>query len=277
MNHYLQNGNNHRKVIGLIPAGGKASRLSRLPCSKELLPVGFLNNEQNNGPQLKVISHYLLERMRLANITRAYIVLREGKWDIPAYFGNGKIVDMHLSYLMMDSQTGIPYTLDQAFHFVEDAIIALGFPDSIFHPDHAFEKLLIKQSESKADIVLGLFPAPKPHKTDMVDMDDSGRIRSIQIKPDHTYLVYAWEIAVWTPAFTRYMHEYLLTRQGNNNHQDHEKELYISDVIQSAMLDDMKVDSVLFEDGSCLDIGTPEDLFSAVRITSEMPEGFLKQ
>ncbi len=28
-------------VIGLIPAGGQAKRLSPLPCSKELYPIGF--------------------------------------------------------------------------------------------------------------------------------------------------------------------------------------------------------------------------------------------
>ncbi len=29
------------EVIGLIPAGGQAKRLSPLPCSKELYPIGF--------------------------------------------------------------------------------------------------------------------------------------------------------------------------------------------------------------------------------------------
>ena len=62
-----------------------------LPCSKELLPVGFYPAHKNNDLHLKAISHYLFERMRLANILRVYIVLRKGKWDIPAYFADGKM------------------------------------------------------------------------------------------------------------------------------------------------------------------------------------------
>ncbi|MEO1560926.1 MAG: dTDP-glucose pyrophosphorylase, partial [Cyanobacteria bacterium J06632_19] len=32
-------------VIGLIPAGGKATRISPLPLSKELYPVGFRDDD----------------------------------------------------------------------------------------------------------------------------------------------------------------------------------------------------------------------------------------
>ena len=223
----------------------------------------------------KVVSHYLLEKMRLANIAKAYIILREGKWDIPAYFGDGKMLDMHLAYLMMDLPFGVPYTLDQAYPFVEDAIVALGFPDLIFQPDDAFVKLLAKQTESNADIVLGLFPAHQPHKTDMVELDDNGRIRSIQIKPSRSDLEYAWEIAVWSPVFTRFMHDYVSARVvicdknkiGINSNVQNEinEELHISDVIQSAIQNDMKVDKVLFKEGSTIDIGTPEDLIKVIQ------------
>ena len=65
-----------REVIGLIPAAGRASRISPLPCSKELYPVGFrtVDNDKNHRP--KVISHYLLEQMRVANVKKAYIIIR---------------------------------------------------------------------------------------------------------------------------------------------------------------------------------------------------------
>lgn len=36
---------------------------------------------------------------------------------------------------------GAPITLDQAYPFVHDKIIALGFPDIIFKPDDAFGKI----------------------------------------------------------------------------------------------------------------------------------------
>ena len=254
------------EVIGLVPAGGKASRIAPLPCSKELYPVGFHSDERGFRP--KVVSHYLLEKMRLADIKKAYIILRDGKWDIPAYFGDGKMLDMHLAYLMMGLPFGVPYTLDQAFPFVKDAVVALGFPDSIIQPEYAFEKLLAKQSESNAAIVLGLFPAHQPHKTDMVEMDAHGRVRTIHIKPDHTHLDYAWEIAIWTPAFTQFMHEYVSAQRkkyGKSPVIGEKKELFLSDVIKYAIKKGMQIDKVIFKDGSCLDIGTPKDLLKAIQ------------
>jgi glucose-1-phosphate thymidylyltransferase len=230
--------------------------------------------EEGHNLLPKVVSHYLLEKMRLANIKRAYIILREGKWDIPAYFGDGKMLDMHLAYLIMDLPYGVPYTLDQAYPFVQDAIIALGFPDIVFQPENAFVRLLVKQKESNSDIVLGLFPTTHPHKTDMIDFDDSGRIRSIQIKPTKTHLIYTWQIAVWTPAFTRFMHDYISDQQRIFENNKDIEELFVGDVIQAAIQNNMKVDTVIFKDGNALDIGTPEDLLKAVQITSKMFKEF---
>lgn len=259
-----------REVIGLIPAAGTASRIAPLPCSKELYPVGFRSVDSNGSMRPKVVSHYLLEKMRLAGISKAFIILREGKWDIPKYFGAGKMLDMSLAYLMMDLPYGAPFTLDQAYPFVKDSIVALGFPDMIFKPDDVYTKILLKQAVTNADIVLGLFPASNPQKTDMVEMDEKGSVFSIHIKPEHTKLTYAWEMAVWTPTFTRFMHEYVLSVEekyrintlGASGELD---ELHVGDVIQAAIENSMNVDAVLFEDGSCLDIGTPEDLMKALQ------------
>ena len=49
-----------REIIGLIPASGGATRLQPIPCSKELLPVGF-RQLSNGNPAPKVISQNLLE------------------------------------------------------------------------------------------------------------------------------------------------------------------------------------------------------------------------
>jgi glucose-1-phosphate thymidylyltransferase len=219
----------------------------------------------------KVVSHFLLENMRSANIKKAYIILREGKWDIPSYFADGKMLDMHVAYLMMGLPFGVPYTLDQAYPFVEHALVALGFPDMILKPDDAFLRLLARREELDADIVLGLFPALKPQKTDMVELDQAGRVRSLRIKPTQTSLVYAWEIAVWTPVFTRFMHGFVSSvEEKNNSHvrmsADERNEMHVADVIQAAIDSGMKVEAILFENGSCLDIGTPEDMLKAVRL-----------
>jgi glucose-1-phosphate thymidylyltransferase len=271
MSNRGQDRQSHREVVGIIPAGGEATRLSPLPCSKELLPIGFRDIDKGSSFRPKVISHYLLETMRFADIKKAYIVIREGKWDIPAYYGDGTMLDMNLAYLIMDLPYGVPYTLDQAFPFVKDAIVALGFPDMIFRPENAFAQVLARQEESGADIVLGLFPALRPHKTDMVKLDEQGRVQSIEIKPDETTLTYAWEIAVWTPHFSRFMHDYLLSRKEpireNRKESDitEKTEMHISEIVQAAIERNLQVDTVIFKDGTCLDVGTPRDLIKAVQ------------
>ena len=260
-----------KEVVGLIPVGGKATRVSPLPCSKELFPIGFRPVDEEGSLRPKVVSHYLLEKMRLADVIKAYLILREGKWDIPAYFGNGLMVNMDLAYLIMGLPFGAPYTIDQAYPFVKDAAVVFGFPDIIFQPDDAFIQLLKRQRETDADIVLGGFPVDVPQKWDMLDLSDDGRIRQIFLKPVKTDLRYSWAIAVWSPAFTHFMHTYLSSiesAKGQDNsayNTSKQQELCVGDVIQSAIQNDMKVYSVIFEDGSCIDIGTPEDMIKAIK------------
>jgi glucose-1-phosphate thymidylyltransferase len=71
------------EVVGLVPAAGQGKRIAPLPLSKELFPIGFQVIDGEKTPQPKVVSHYLLEKFRYAGITKAFIVIREGKWDIP--------------------------------------------------------------------------------------------------------------------------------------------------------------------------------------------------
>ena len=270
MTAWNQNQASYPKLVGLLPAGGRAKRIAPLPCSKELFPIGFQDLSHDRGLRPKVVSHYLLETMRLAGVTKVYIVLRNGKWDIPSYFGDGKMLDMHLAYLMMGLPFGVPYTLDQAYPFVKDSTVVFGFPDIIFQPDEAYIKLLAKQAESRAEIVLGLFPAHQPHKIDMVELKADGKIRGIQIKPIQTNLRYTWIIAVWTPLFTDFMHEFIIANQRKNDpKQDgtgtkEHREFFVGDVIQAAANNGMVIESVVFSDGTYLDIGTPDDLVKAV-------------
>lgn len=249
-----------RQISGVLPAAGKGERIAPLPCSKELFPVGFHKEQGRKKQHPKVVSHYLLEKMRAAGAVKAFVIIRDGKWDIPAYFGDGEGVDMDLAYLMMNRPDGAPYTVDQAYPFLQQDIVIFGFPDILFTPDNVFELLLEKQEQTNSDIVLGLFPADNPHKMDMVDLDAENKIRDICIKPNQTDLLYTWIVAVWTPVFSRFMHRYL--------QQDAEKvkrELFVGDVVLAAIHAGIPTEAVLFDQGRYVDIGTPEDLARAVQ------------
>lgn len=259
--------NQSPQVIALLPCGGQATRLAPLPLSKELYPIGFRPGA-NSNPRPKVVCHYLLEKMRLAGITRAYCILRPGKWDIPAYFGDGELVDMHLGYLIMRLPHGVPYTLDQAYPFVQHSLVALGFPDILLQPDEIYARLLARQARTNADVVLGLFPCDRPEKAGMVDFDADGTVHLIIEKPQKTHLRYMWGTAIWTPTFTQFLHNYLIQVEHNFASQPPgipRKELPIGDVIQAAIAAGLRVEAEAFANGSYLDIGTPENLVQAVR------------
>ncbi|HEY9634523.1 MAG TPA: sugar phosphate nucleotidyltransferase [Coleofasciculaceae cyanobacterium] len=261
---------NNRQVIGLLPAGGQATRISPLPVSKELYPVGFRRVDEASSLRPKVVCHYLLEKMKLAGIDKAYFILRSGKWDIPAYFRDGELLKMNLGYLIMNLPFGVPYTLDQAYPFVQDSLVALGFPDILFEPDDAFVRLLARQATSQADVVLGLFPTNQPQKAGMVDFDTTGKVRLIIEKPRETDLRYMWGIAVWTPAFTQFMHEYVVVIESGKVRTDVDSqlppksEIPIGDVMQAAIYKGLRVEAEVFPEGTYLDIGTPDDLVRAV-------------
>ena len=102
-------------------------------------------------------------------------------------------------------------------------------------------------------------------------MDGNGRVRQILIKPFRSNLRNAWVIAVWTPAFTQFMHDHLFvfqeTREPGNdgNNVSKQRELSMGDVIQASIEHNLKIESVLFPECTSLDIGTSDDLVKAVR------------
>jgi glucose-1-phosphate thymidylyltransferase len=268
-----------QKIVGLIPAAGKAERISPLPCSKEIYPVGFNRSNQNENLRIKAVSEHLLESMHLAKVAELYIILRKGKWDIPQYLGSGKWMKMNFAYLIMDLPFGVPFTLDQAYNFVKDDIVAFGFPDIIFKPKDAFIQLLNKTSSSRADIVLGLFRAPRPYKTQhMVDFDSSGQVKGFQIEPSQTALQYTWIIAVWNAKFTRFLHEYVSNEIMNLRKSSAPKkgsmveEVSITRTFQIAQQAGLGIDSVVFAEGSFVDIGSPENIKKAGQSFTEFED-----
>lgn len=260
-----------REVVGLIPAGGKAQRVSPLPCSKEIFPVGLGDIRKTGQLRPKVAAHYLLEKMHNAGAEKAYVVLSKGKWDIPAYFGNGSMLNMALGYLMTDLPYGVPFTLDSAVPFLKNKRVLFGFPDILFQPDDAYTRLIEQMDASRADIVLGLFLAENPQKMDMVDLKSDGTIGDIHIKPLRTNLKWTWIIAVWNDAFTQFMHNSVcrhldsIVPAENRIPKVDWKEIFVGDIIREAIGSELKIDQVMFKGGTFIDIGSPDDLATAFK------------
>lgn len=246
------------ELIGLIPAAGRATRLGLIDKSKEVLPLPHRPD--------KVFSSFLMEAYQKANINNVYFIIREGKWDIPGYYGNGSKIGMNICYLMMQYPYGVPFTLNEAYPFVKDKYVALGFPDMLVRPKNAFKLLHEKIVDTHADLTVGLFPIETKEKWDMVDFDKDGNISGIVIKEKRTDLKYGWSTAVWGPKFSAFMNEIVSKEieKGDEGKvqigKNHFRELYPGDLFQMAINKGLKVNYVKFEDGECLDMGTYEDI-----------------
>lgn len=253
--------NNLDKIIGLIPAAGKAKRLGMLPFSKELYPVGIENEEIPKYP--KVVSKYLLEYMSLAGISEFHFILRNGKWDIPAYYGSGNQFGYDISYHITEYDYGVPFTINQTYPFIKDRIVALGFPDILLKPENAFKKLICKLKEEKDTVaVLGLFPTKDTKKYDMVDVDKSFAIKDIVIKStNQNQLNLAWVIGAWKAEFSDFINTFVKNKLKSETKKELlNNEYYLGDVIKYAIKSGLNIQGVVFNDGEFLDIGTLEDL-----------------
>jgi glucose-1-phosphate thymidylyltransferase len=263
------------EIIALIPSAGQAKRISPLPCSKEIFPLGLAYHNSAKDIRPKVVCQYLLEKMRRAGAKKGFIILRPGKWDIPGYCGDGAFVDMNLAYLMMGAPFGPPYSINQAFPFVKHARIMFGFPDILFEPDDVFVQLLDKQNATQADVVIALFPAHDSRHMDMVQVDSNGKVSAIYLKPLQTDLRLAWICAVWSATFTKFLQHHLegtsIWRETSSETFDKPcfseaspHELSIGHVLQAALQQGLDIQTVAFPKGRYLDIGTPEGLDKAL-------------
>ncbi len=264
-----------KEVVAVLPAAGRSLRLAPLPCSKELLPVGFGSIPGVQGTRPKVVSHYLLECLRKAGVRKGYVVIRQGKWDIPAYWGDGEILGMDLAYVVIEGSSGPPDTIDRAYPFIKDKVVAFGFPDIIFRPRDVFAKLLARLNRPGVDVVLALFPAHDPKAMDMIDIDEDLRVRAIHLKPKTTRLRYAWLCAVWTPVFTEFLHQFLFGVKGGsgagligNRKIDPQGDIPVGLVLKKAVQAKLEVEGVMFPSGSYIDVGLPQHLIRAVQYHS---------
>ena len=254
----------YNNLVGLIPCAGKATRLGDLPFSKELYPIGL--DECNGELRVKVVSSYLIDHMKAAGVKNFHLIIKEGKWDIPTYFNNLKRLDINLCYHVSKVDYGVPFSLNTAYPFIKDKIVCMGFPDILFKPKKVYNQLLTKLS-SNADIsiVLGVMPSNRPEKWDMIEYDSNNKIKKIVIKSTtEKSLKYGWFCAVWNSEFSDYLNSYIndLFKEKSSKELK-ESEMYIGDVIRAAIKDHFNVESVIFDGGTCLDIGTPEDLILA--------------
>jgi len=187
------------------------------------------------------------------------MVLGRGKWDIMHYYGDGSEFGGHIAYLLMDRLWGMPYTLDQAYPWLNRDTVLFGMPDTIFLPSDAFVQMLACHRETNADVTLGIFPTDRPEKLCPVELDKSGKVLDMTDKPPHSEIRNTWGCACWSPRFTEFMHNFLASLAPPSG------EVVLADVFRAAIQEGLAMYGVYFKNGEYIDVGTPDDLVVAVR------------
>jgi glucose-1-phosphate thymidylyltransferase len=247
------------ETVGIVPAAGRATRLPPLPCSKEVVPLGIAA-DSTGALVPRVACHRLLEQMRAAGTTQAFVVLGQGKWDIPAFLDDGGSIGLELAYLTIRDSPGVPFTVARALPFAGERVVIFGFPDLLLSPDDLFARLLERRAQTGADAVLALFAAEDPARVDMADVSEDGRVRGIVVKPAATDLELTWLAAVWSPAVTRFWRGYAAARRAAPA-----PELHAGDVFRAAIDAGLTVQSVTFPSATYRDVGTAADLRRVMR------------
>lgn len=166
------------RVIGVIPAAGRAARLQPLPCSKEVYPV-----------QGRPVIDYLVERMRAGGAEELRVVTRPEKRDVAARAG-----ELGARTIEARPQT-VTESIDAALEGLEpDAIVLLGFPDTVWEPMDGFTRL-VERLDDSADVVLGLFRTPELERSDVIRFDGDGEVAGIAIKPHSPPSEWIWGCA----------------------------------------------------------------------------------
>jgi glucose-1-phosphate thymidylyltransferase len=249
------------RLIAVVPAGGRGSRLAPYPGPKELFPIGWqpyaVNGEVHRRP--KVVSQYVIENMVRAGVSRIVMIVGEYKYDLLRYYGDGHRHGTQIAYLFQEEPRGMVHALDLAYPWIRDARIVFGMPDTIIHPPDSFSLLLADHQANAAAITLGLFPTQRPEKFGMVEVDATGRVTAHVDKPRQTHLTSMWGCAVWEPEFTDLIHSVhsraLEVPLG--------RELVLGDVFDEALARGVLVRGYPFADGVYVDIGTYDEIVEA--------------
>lgn len=169
---------------GIILAGGKGTRLypNTISVSKQLLPVYD-----------KPLIYYPLSVLLLANI-RDILVISTPK-DIGNYenlLGDGSRLGVSITYAVQDKPRGLADAFILGADFIGSDSVCLVLGDNVFYGQY-FSSILQKaqqQAETHGAAVFG-YPVKHPEAFGVVEFDDSGKVISIEEKPQNPKSNYA--------------------------------------------------------------------------------------
>jgi len=170
---------------GIILAGGSGMRLYPLTksLSKQLMPIYD-----------KPMIYYPLSVLMLSGIQEVLIISTPE--DLPRFenlLGSGSDIGMEFTYIAQPSPDGLAQAFILGKDFIGEENVCLVLGDNIFYGDgmtNIFTRAVFKVESSKIACVFG-YQVIDPERYGVVEFDQSGKVLSIEEKPDNPKSNYA--------------------------------------------------------------------------------------
>lgn len=120
---------------------------------------------------------YLIERLQAAGCEDIRIVTRPEKHDLLEHVRAAGLTAVEARPASVAESL-----LCGAGELDEDDVVLFGFPDSVWEPVDGFSRLFSELGQG-IDAAVGVFRSAVPEESDVVELDDDGRLLRIDVKP----------------------------------------------------------------------------------------------
>ena len=167
---------------GIILAGGSGTRLFpvTMPICKQLLPIYD-----------KPMIYYPLSTLMLAGV-REILIISTPK-DTPRFeelFGDGSQFGLGIEYRVQETPRGLADAFIVGEHFIGNENVVLVLGDNIFY-GHEINNLFAGAAENESGATIFGYFVNDPERYGVVEFDETGRVHSIEEKPERPKSHYA--------------------------------------------------------------------------------------